>query len=480
MVVSIQPLVMFISSIDVLFIRSWKGLQLRAANEALEMQWNSGPASRTKSHALALSAALLWRINALHSRPATGGSVHEMHKNTLPLTTYEHHIHLFSGRDDNPHSHALDVSSSSSEDEGEDLFLEPINPHGAIFLRAIRLPGDPGGRISCPRMDARFNNTPVDPIPPRFYKGLVGMLHSEILQKYGRLVQASNTSRQARRLPRPRTQLPFPPPPGPAEVSASVTLPDVVTKDFVADYDEGDDLDEEERMPHPVEPINHQGFTDDVNKVLNAFCSQVLQFIPPPKRKNSIAFYHQSRNPDEPYTPSLEHYMNLDLWLGGFTQVQTREPHRDDWDDRFEYLFPPKFRIMRQNQYGRPRKPEAGQEWNYEGLGGYKSCTYLETWMNIMSRCTSEGAKALRARVKTQFFDTLIWCPWSDRHKMWTTSITPAYSIHLPSQPLPGHGSPRICVNPAKKGMIMWEGSLVFPGVVSGNLTTIGHLPARS
>ena len=97
--------------------------------------------------------------------------------------------------------------------------------------------------------------------------------------------------------------------------------------------------------------------------------------------------------------------------------------------------------------------------------------------MNIMSQCTLEGANALHAQVKTEFFDTLVWCPWSDWYKMWTTSVAAAYTTHLPSKPPGGHGSPHICLNPAKKNVIMWEGDLVFPGGASGSLCTIGHLP---
>ena len=67
--------------------RTWKALQLWAAYDVLKLQWLAGPASRSKVLALTLSASMLWRMNALHSRPATGGSVHALHKATLPLYT---------------------------------------------------------------------------------------------------------------------------------------------------------------------------------------------------------------------------------------------------------------------------------------------------------------------------------------------------------------------------------------------------------
>lgn len=63
---------------------------------------------------------------------------------------------------------------------------------------------------------------------------------------------------------------------------------------------------------------------------------------------------------------------------------------------------------------------------------------------------------------------------------MWTTSITPTYNVNLPEKPQTGHGSPRICINPAKQGAVMWEGSLIFIGSATGGLHTIGVVPANS
>lgn len=463
--------------------RAWKGLQLRAGYEVLQQQWSAGPASRSKALSVALTGGILWRINALHSRPATGGSVHALHLSTLPVTSTRHHPELFSGRNDNPHAHANDSASGSdgsTSDSGEDQFQGPVVPYGAVFLRSIRLPGDPGGKISCPRMDAQFNHAAANLLPYKAYRGVVGMSQYDVALKYGRLVQSSRPAAAPRRMARPRGQLPFPPDPAPDDASAMLTIPAMVTQAFAPDFDEGDDLHPEERMQHPEQEIDHDGFTDDVVRVMNAFCSQVLQHIPPPKRSNpgQLGFYHSCRNADDPTIPTIANFTNPDLWLSGFTQIQSREPHKDDWEDRFEVLFPPKFRIIRQNEYGRPRKPDAGRQWNYEGLGGFKHCSYLETWMNIMARCSPEGALALRAQVKAQFFDTLVWCPWADRHKLWTTSITDAYRIHFPQQPSAGHGAPRVCFNPAKRSTVMWEGSLVFPGVPASNLRTIGRIPA--
>jgi hypothetical protein len=351
-------------------------------------------------------------MNALHSHPATGGSVHALHKATLPLTSYRRHVNLFSGRNDNPQRPHIssDSGTSDASDEGEDIFLEPFTPYGVIFLRNIRLPGDPGGRVSCPRMDACFDGSVVAPLPEKAYKGVLGLSKEAIMQRYGCLIQSSTSTR---RLPHPQGEIPFPSTPPPDAICASVTLPAHVTTNFAPDFDEGDDLEPEEQMGPAVQEIVLEDFVTDVNKVLDAFCSQVLQAIPPPKANNpyNIAFYHQCRDPHSAFTPTISNFNNLDLWLSGFTRLQTRDPHRDDWEDRWEYLFPSKFRIVRQNQFGWPQKADSGQEWNYQGLVGYKNCTYLSAWMNIMARSSADGATAIRAHVKCQFFDQLVWCP---------------------------------------------------------------------
>lgn len=421
---------------------------------------------------MALTGSTTWRINALHSRPATGGSIHALHKATLHTTSHRHHINAFSGRDNNP------FASHRSRDDEADDFLGPVLPYGIVFLRGIRLPGDPGGAITCPRLDARYQNSIVEPIEPRFYKGLFGFSFDDVRQLFGSFAQASASSQpKGKILPKPRSILPFPPPRPDDHPSAAVTLPEIVAEDFAPDVDMGEDLDEEEQMVQAVANLNITSFNEDINKLLDAFCSQVLQVIPPPKKNNpaGVLFYHQCRDASAPYDPSLENYQNVDLWLGGFRQIQTREPHKDDWEDRFEYLFPPKIRITRQSSYGRPRKPDAGEAWEYQGTGGYRDSSYLGAWLNIMARCTMEGAKALRAQVKSQFFDKLVWVPWADKFKMWTTSLNVAYTIHRPTKPATGHGSPRVCINPRQAATVMWEGELLFVNQTRTTLSVIGQ-----
>ena len=155
-----------------------EGSPISCSYEVLKLQWSAGPASQSKVLALTLSASMLWHMNALH-------------KATLPLTSYQLHVNLFSGRDGRPQHHNpsehSDASDAHDSDDGDDLFLEPIAPYGAIFLHDIRLPGDSGGSLACPRMDAHFNHAVVSALPSKAYKGVLGITKEEIMQKYGHL-----------------------------------------------------------------------------------------------------------------------------------------------------------------------------------------------------------------------------------------------------------------------------------------------------
>lgn len=206
-------------------------------------------------------------------------------------------------------------------------------------------------------MDACFNHAVVSALPSKAYKGVLGLTKEEIMQKYRRLVQASVSHSRPRPLPCPQAQLPLPPSPDPEDATVNIALPAVVVDDFAPDFDEGDDLEPEEQMVPAVQEITLAEFTADINKVLNGFCSQVLQAIPPPRHNNpnNLVFYHGCQDPNNLFTPSIIHCNNPDLWLAGFIQLQTHEPHHDDWEDWFEYLFPLKFQIIRQNQFGRPQ-----------------------------------------------------------------------------------------------------------------------------
>lgn len=400
---------------------------------------------------------------------------------TLPTTHDRRNIRIWDGRDRNPHSSARrrrrgdeeddeeedrdsDESSEDWDDEedsdGEERslnFRAPIIPHGVIWTRQIRLPGDPSGNVSCPRMS---HIEGFIAIQPEHYRGIFGLNLSQVTAITGRSMQGRKDV-LIRRLARPREVLGLPPPPQPGITSASVTLPDIVAEGFLPDVDQGDDLEQNEEEPSTGE-VYTAGLEADIGILLNAFCSQSLQVIPVPKKQSSIPYYHTCRDPNDSYLPSITQFLEPDLQKSGFTHFQSREPHQDDWDDRFEYIFPPKHKFVRRNRFGRPVKPTSGKHWDFDTPGGYPLCSFHSHWQDAMSRCTDAGAEALRSRVKSQFFDNLVWVPWADKQRLWTTSVGAQFPIQIPKASIKGEGAPRICINPRKRHDIMWGGSLLF------------------
>lgn len=465
-------------------MRGWKGYQLAAIDKLFKRQWECGPRTRGRDLALALRGHLIWRVNALLSRPATGGSIHALHIATLPTTHDRRNIRIWDGRDRNPHPSARRRQQRNEEDEGEDRdsdgdseegedededdseerspsFRAPIVEHGVIWTRTIRLPGDVGGIVDCPRMS---NSGLADTsIKPQHYRGIFGLSLTQVADFTGRHDRGRRDI-LIRRLPRPRLVLSLP---ALSEVgaSASVILPPNVTNGFLPDVDQGDDLEQDEEEPSAGEvQVTTAALQGDIVIILNGLCSQSLQTIPVPRKKSTIHFYHTCRDPNEPYMASTTQFMEVDLQKSGFTHFQSREPNQDDWEDMFELILPPKHRIVRPSSGGRRMKANVGQRWDFETPGGYPLCSFHSSWQDAMSRCTDDAAESLRLAVKSQFFDKLVWVPWASKRRLWTTSQASQFPLQIPHVLIKGEGAPRICINPRKRNCVMWAGGLLFLG----------------
>ncbi|KAJ3963519.1 hypothetical protein EV361DRAFT_874802, partial [Lentinula raphanica] len=93
------------------------------------MQQQIGEGSlRVKPDALLLTAACVWLLNSLHSRPDDGSAGRSLMRAVLPLTDA-----------DNPDPNTVLFLSRESDDEDVELTELPYIAHGTIFLRRLML-----------------------------------------------------------------------------------------------------------------------------------------------------------------------------------------------------------------------------------------------------------------------------------------------------------------------------------------------------
>lgn len=268
----------------------------------------------------------------MHSRPQTGSAPHALLRSTLPLTDDPHSDHLISGRDDNP------LGWRERED-----FYEPVAERGIVWLRCLRLPDDEN-IIQCPRFPKYWDSQIHPQIEPRHYTALLGLTYEVVQHELGR--SQGHRRPAPDRLPRASVMLPNAKAPGPNDPVPVFDFSEEVAKNVNADFDQGSDLDDAEVIANNTAAEDPARLNHEVQRILLNYGSQVLGAIPNPRQSADV--YHELRrgltSTDE---ATLAHYRVTELHVNAFTQIATREPHHDDWDDCFMYLFPPKDMIRR-------------------------------------------------------------------------------------------------------------------------------------
>ena len=312
--------------------RGWKAVQIYAANQLLTAQWSSGPRSRTHVLSLQLTAALIYRVNAMHSRPSTGSAFHALLRSSLPLTDERQSPHLISGRDDNPQGWR----------DRED-FYEPVAERGVIWLRDLRLPEDETTSIQCPRFPKNWDSQHHPQIQTRHYTVLLGLTYETVQHELGR--SQGHWKPPPDRRPRASAMLPNARAPGPNDRVPAFDFSEAVAKNVNADFDQGSDLDDAEMIADNMTK-DPAGLNHEVSCILLNYATQVLGAIPNPRQSADV--YHEiRRGSTSTAEATIIHHIATELHINAFTQIATKEPHFDDWEDCFLYLFPPKDMICR-------------------------------------------------------------------------------------------------------------------------------------
>ncbi|KAF8525886.1 hypothetical protein BU17DRAFT_83391 [Hysterangium stoloniferum] len=114
-----------------------------------------GPSElHTKPEALLLTAACLWLINGLHSRPDDGSADRKLMEAILPLTEVDdqldHLTLMFTPRG----GYRLQAEEEEEEEEDgeEEVELTPWNPYGVIYIRRLVIKEVPRFRTGGPSL----------------------------------------------------------------------------------------------------------------------------------------------------------------------------------------------------------------------------------------------------------------------------------------------------------------------------------------
>ncbi|KAK1219139.1 hypothetical protein PQX77_018150 [Marasmius sp. AFHP31] len=382
---------------------SFRAYRLLAMSQILRRQVLSPTEFRVGPDALLLTAAMVWLINSIHSRPDDGSAARSLMRAILPLTE---------GRNVDD-STLMFVQNERREDDDNGGLL-PHNPYGLVFLRPLMLDAQtPRFRSNGPKMN-----------PSAFFYWF-RKDEATIRRDYHELAAARDSGRAARipnktRSTTIRTKtadtlneslfsleaqgLSLPPPP----------------------VDEGSDIemDEDVEEQRPRESQTLDGRLSEVwRQCLVDFLTKA------PNRLSSQDHGYLRLTRDQQLNAGKEVFQNLrlsDCWEEVYYKVGSTK----DFDLAFGHLFP--------NTRVAPKSKNAQN---------YHQMLYYRQWSMLCKEASDEMVDAMKKELR-KVYDELVWVPWSDSQRVWSSyAPKPNRREHFTRLPIGSGGpAPRILV----------------------------------
>lgn len=379
----------------ILNLRSWRTYRLLALSRVLSAQAASNPALRVKTEALLLTAACVWLINSLHSRPDDGSAGRSLMHAVLPLV--ERHdadpLYLaYAGYTPRP----FDELEEEEEDDDDDEAV-PVYIYGAIFLRQIMQHQTPRMRIGGPNLTEsafkHFFGVSVEVIEYKYFT--VGIIPPDAI------AETRIVTNKAKRTPV------YHPAPGTND-PILFSLGDRGHQLPPRPVDSGSDVEDDE--------FDHSDDDDEnIDKVVNQLFRQLL-----------IDIIHKVPNPRGVHNPSYcildrakrlsvneDFYMDCRL-PAIWERCQYKHATRKDYELSFNHLFP-------------PREHQTSPK-----VQNYLQCQYYIKWKRICSTAKPATIDAIRAAIKERVFK-FQWLPHATQDKLWSTHHLPGF-IHYPAE----------------------------------------------
>lgn len=344
-------------------------------------QANGRPELRVTYEALLLTAACVWLLNGLHSRPDDGMAGRSLMRAILPLTDAA-----------DPDRNALIYRSwEGGDDDDEGEYLIPYNPYGAIFLRRVVLD------VDVPRF-AYDPNVPA--LSDGAFEYLFGQSFEEVRYKYNpvgivpRGVEATHRiiTNKTKRTPRFILDTEVETQEGPLFDLASkgYSLPPPV-------HDDGSDM---EMLGEDERARGAENIDEKVTRMYRQFLVDVVTKSPAPRGAARASYLKLTAHERVRVTEEVYQNLNLsDAWRSCRWKIGTT----GERDLAFSHLFP------------EPEHETSSKVQNYT------QCQYYRTWKEICATATPATSKAIRAALRRKVF-SLNWIPYACSDKMWATA----------------------------------------------------------
>ncbi|KAK7463598.1 hypothetical protein VKT23_005541 [Stygiomarasmius scandens] len=383
----------------------FRAYRVLAFKEILTRQASGPSALRVTPEALLLTAACVWLVNALHSRPEDGPASRSLARGVLPVSDADFdeidHLTLFFEPSRTP----------TVDDDGETLGPGvPYIPFGCIFLRRLKL------EVEVPRM--RIGGPFLNKSAIKFF---FGMTMEQIKVKYNKVALVPSAVIAQTRVIGNK-----------AHSTATYFAPNAENRRKRSDLasqghrlpppptDDGSDVekdsDEEKgRKKKKRDDDVIMDDDDDVDTRLDRLWDQFIHdmTIKSPNQSSSTSPSYMKLTLQERQEVTEELYKKKRL-SDIFLSCQYKVDRTDtEFSRAFKHLFPP-----------------PGKQFP-EKLQNYPSCLYWRTWMHLANDSTPETAAAMHKELRKRVLG-LFWIPHAGGDKMWQTKTYGAGFSRLP------------------------------------------------
>jgi hypothetical protein len=352
---------------------------------------------RFQPDALTLTAACLWLVNSLDSRPADGPSSRGLMDAVLPLTdpnlvskvvlAYPTSAAARTEQDED------DTRPDEQEEEDEQPNRVPHNPHGCIFLRHILSTQVPrfaaGGRALTPSAIKYWFGAYPDQLPATYRR-------TRRVEKHALVGQRVTTNKML--------------PPAYRAQGGEVDLFQLGDQGHVLPpLTLNPTPDDDRRSPTPQER-NLDGF---LSLLWRQFAIDIVAKSPNPHGAGNPSYLRLSETQRQTVTEDL--YRNLSL-SQIFRSVAYKTGSQNDWERAFKWLFPERGFVMTAK------------------IQNYRQCRYFNMWIDFLQddnngdALVNDARQELRARL-----GTWQWLPDAQQDRMWTTKVHSGFTHWPPS-----------------------------------------------
>jgi hypothetical protein len=349
------------------------------------MQREGNTRLRCNSNALLLTAAMVWFINGLHSRPDDGSAARDLMRAILPRTDGESNLGI------RPEPRHYESGSDDDDDDDSDDEGVPHAPCGLIFLREVILP--PTSTV--PRM--RIGRSVKDTTFKFFLGGKLQDIQSQVLPTNILTKKDIPATRVSTRKAKTPTYYNFDGQDDPifqlSEAGYELPNPSV---------DVGSDLEVEEQVHD-----DNQDIDGKLTQMWYQFLLDIIAKAPNPRG---------ATNPSYCITPTADRLKIRDAFFQNrklsdvWRACQYKVADQKLWTTAFGHLWPAKGHVT--------------------GLAvqNYRTCTYYVSWKQLLAEVDDATAKAIRAQMKKKF-DELYWIPAASSDKVWNTKRAKGFAI---------------------------------------------------